>query len=102
MPNYSMPTTKSASSWVGEKLRYTASDAAEFSRQGAGMTALPPDEIYHPPKIEDQPPPVRQSNAIEPKAAESKIARTNSEVVEFRAASDRHFWGFRAKLMLAN
>jgi hypothetical protein len=37
--------------------RYTASDAANFSRQGACMTALPPDETYHLRRIEDLPPP---------------------------------------------
>ena len=97
-----MPTTKNACPPVGEEVRYTASDAAEFSRQGAYMTALPPDEIYHLPKIEDQPPPVRQNSTIESKTAERKIAHPNPEVVESRAASNRHSLGFRVKLMLFN
>lgn len=32
---------------------YTTTDAAEFSRLGACMTAAPPEEIYPLPRIED-------------------------------------------------
>jgi hypothetical protein len=97
-----MPTTKSALPPVGEEVRYSASDAAEFSRQGAYMTALPPDEFCHLPKIEDQPPPIRQYSTIESKAAEGKTTHPNPEAVESRAASNRHSLGFRVKLMLFN
>jgi hypothetical protein len=102
MSNFLMPIIKGVSPAVAGDARYTAPDAAEFSKQGACMTALPPDEAYHLPEIEDQPPPVRQSNAIEYKAAESKITLPNSDVVASRAGSDCDSVALGVKLILLN
>jgi hypothetical protein len=51
-----MASTQDNSAPASEEERYTTSDAAEFSRQGACMTAFPPDEVYQLPRIKDIPP----------------------------------------------
>jgi hypothetical protein len=59
--------------------RYTASDAANFSRQGACMTALPPDETYHLPRIEDLPPPTANSKTNGSDGSKNSCADPNAE-----------------------
>jgi hypothetical protein len=69
-PSYVMASTEDPSSSVKEEERYAGLDAAEFSRQGACMMAVPPDESYQLPRIEDTPPPTESRKATELSAGE--------------------------------
>jgi hypothetical protein len=71
-----MPSAENGLTGAGE-VRYTASDAAEFSRLGACMTAMPTDEIYRLPKIEDTPRPVEKRPATGPGAKKSSDSYAN-------------------------
>jgi hypothetical protein len=77
-PSYVIVPTEDPSPSVKEKERYTAFDAAEFSRQGACMVAVPTGEPYQLPRIKDMPPPTESRKAIELGAGEQDNGCTNS------------------------